>query len=241
MSASAGKFTHKYEMQNVQFVLDILHLLTVSPSGEKMTTFVEKMTSASKYKVFRMLHTLEIKNFVARNSAGDYHLGPAAFSLARGILSDNGRASKLRPVLEELAAATGEAVYLGRMNDEMALLIDAVECRQVVRAIGCLGASFPVTEGRLLEESPICRIYGADETLLDEVSTLSVVFAGQHELRQMTLVLAVPVCRMNEAHITEELLPLLSRCARNLGEMYGWQDSRHLGRQTLKSYTYLSG
>src|SRR5690606_10506209 len=130
---------------NVQFVLDILHLLTVSPSGEKLTTFVEKMTSASKYKVFRMLHTLESKDFVARNSAGDYHLGPAAFSLARGILSDNGKASKLRPVLEELGAATGEAVYLAKVKDEEALLIDEVECRQVVRAISCLGQSFPVT------------------------------------------------------------------------------------------------
>ena len=241
MAASAGKFTHKYEMQNVQFVLDILHLLTVSPSGEKLTTFVEKMTSASKYKVFRMLHTLETKDFVVRNSAGDYHLGPAAFSLARGILSDQGKASKLRPVLEDLGAATGEAVYLARVKEAEALLIDVVETRQVVRAISCLGSSFPVTGGRLLEESSICRIYGAEETLLADVATLSAVFAPQHELRQTALVVAVPACRFNEARLAGELLPLLSRCARELGEMYGWQESRLFDRQTRKKYAYLLG
>lgn len=221
MTANAGKVTQKYEVKNVRIVLDILNLLSASHSGEKLSPFARKMNGVSKNRLFRTLSTLETEAFVSKSSDGDYHLGPAAYGLAKGILLDVDGASSLRPVMRRLGEATREAVYLGTVADGEALLIDFEESVQKVRTINCLGKVFMVTDGNLVEEAAGYRIYAAHDSLLGDVTTLSVVFSDNFRSHPVALILVAPSCRISQQRIVAELLPIIAGHARNYVETFG--------------------
>ena len=98
----------------------------------------------SKATVLRLLRTLEREGFVAR--AGErhgYRLGPALIRL--GVVAR--RASTLqvvaRPVLERLAAETGETVTLETLAGDEALILDEVRGRYLVSTAPEIGTRWP--------------------------------------------------------------------------------------------------
>ena len=222
MTANAGKVTHKYEVKNVRVVLDILNFLCASHSGEKLSPFARKMGGVSKNRLFRTLSTLETEAFVSKSSEGDYQLGPAAYGLAKGILLDVDGAVTLRPVMRRLGATTREAVYLGTVVDGEVLLIDFEESVQKVRAINCLGRAFTVTDGTLVEEAAGYRVYAAENSLLGEVTTLSVVFSDIFTSHPVALVLVAPSGRISQEQLVSGLLPIIAGHARDFVDTFGF-------------------
>jgi len=238
MVTKTSKFTHKYEVQNIHFVLDILQFLSVSRTGESLATFVKKMPDTSKNKVFRILHTLEIHEFITKSIDGEYLLGPWAYKMARSILTDNHNLVMMRSVQEQLAAKTQEAVYLGILKDDEALLTELVECKKIVRAASCIGESFRITNGTLIGSTPTCQIYVGKDTLMADVTTVSALFTSSNGVSPVALVLVAPSCRISEVRIANDLHAILSAYELNLSALYGLERTSQTvssGKQSMQN------
>jgi DNA-binding IclR family transcriptional regulator len=233
MPPKAREFGHKYEVQNVHLILDILQVLSVSRSGKSLAAFVEKIPETSKNKIFRILHTLESHTFITKNTDGEYLLGPWAYKMARSILANDNTISMARSVQEQLAAATQEAVYLGVLKEDEATLIELVECKKMVRAANCIGASLLITNGDLIENTPASKIYVAKNTLMNDVTTIAAVFNTGKKAPPLALVLVVPALRISEQRLTSQLAPLMANYAERLTEMYGLRDLKLHGAAIL--------
>lgn len=225
MPVEIVKSGSKYEVQNVKDVLDILQRLSASQRGERFSHLSRKCGGVSKNRLYRMLCTLEAEAFVTKDRKGGYSLGPAAYGMAKGILVDQDFAAALQPVMRKLAAVTQEAVYVARMVGNVALLIDYEESAQKVRAVRCLGKTFDVTDGVLIEEAESYRVYAAEDLLVAEVTTVSVVFKDCFQ-EQLALVVIAPTCRMSKSRISGELLPELTGQAEEAVSIIGFKCSR---------------
>jgi DNA-binding IclR family transcriptional regulator len=84
-------------------------------------------TGISRTTAYRMLRTLELKEFLAFDRESErYHLGRAMIPGAYLALSYLGFARSTHPFLEELARATGETVELTVQSAQGAVVVDQV-------------------------------------------------------------------------------------------------------------------
>ena len=88
---------------------------------------ISRHTSISKTTAYRMLRTLERTGFVSYSSVSErYSIGPAAIPLAYLSLSHVGFSNLTHPILEKLAAATGETVELAVEGQGEVVVVDHV-------------------------------------------------------------------------------------------------------------------
>lgn len=88
---------------------------------------ISRKTGISKTTAYRMLRTLEWKGFLAFDPETElYHIGPATVPGAYLTLSYVGFARSTHPILEQLAAATGETVELAVEGKGGAVVVDQV-------------------------------------------------------------------------------------------------------------------
>jgi IclR family acetate operon transcriptional repressor len=88
---------------------------------------VSRKTGISKTTAYRMLRTLEWKGFLTFNPTTElYHIGPATIPVAYLSLSYVGFAPSTHPILENLAATTGETVELAVEGRGGAVVVDQV-------------------------------------------------------------------------------------------------------------------
>ncbi len=88
---------------------------------------ISRTTGISKTTAYRMLRTLEWKGFVAFEPETErYHIGPANIPGAYLTLSYVGFSRSTHPILEQLAAATGETVELAVEGRGGAVVVDQV-------------------------------------------------------------------------------------------------------------------
>src|SRR5690348_5509651 len=80
--------------------------------------------------------------FASVDDQGRYSLGDRLLGL--GSADDASLAAMFRPVLEEVAAATGETVDLSVLRGEQMLFIDQIESVHRLRAVSAVGARFPM-------------------------------------------------------------------------------------------------
>ena len=91
---------------------------------------IGRQTGISKTTAYRMLRTLEWKGFVTFDSATErYHLGPATIPGAYLSLSNVGFVRSTHPLIEDLAARTGETVELAVEGVGGAVVVDQVATR----------------------------------------------------------------------------------------------------------------
>lgn len=98
----------------------------------------------SKATVFRLLRTLEQDGFVARDvERHGYRLGPALIRL--GVVARRATTLQVaaRPVLERLAAETGETVTLETLAGDEVLIVDEVPGRYLVSTAPEIGTRWP--------------------------------------------------------------------------------------------------
>lgn len=89
---------------------------------------IARRTGISKTTAYRMLRTLEWTGFVTYSPDSErYGIGPAALPLSYLTLSHVGFSHLTHPVLERLAAATGETVELAVEGKGEAVVVDHVE------------------------------------------------------------------------------------------------------------------
>jgi DNA-binding IclR family transcriptional regulator len=132
-----------YLIQSVSRALDILEAFTAG-EGELGVTELSRRLKLHKNNVFRLLATLETRGYVEQDKeSGNYRLGLKTFEVASVFTHHLGLVRQARPVLEQLAQATGEAAYLGVLDGPSVMCVDMVDTTQPVRVVSHLGRRLP--------------------------------------------------------------------------------------------------
>lgn len=109
--------------------------MEISLTGDQMLTVLEcvgregpvsaadvaRICEMNRTVAHRLLTTLAQRAYI-RREAGGYILGPSVLQLARGM--DDDLRSKARPIMQRLAAETGETVVLHGIADAEAVVIE---------------------------------------------------------------------------------------------------------------------
>jgi DNA-binding IclR family transcriptional regulator len=132
-----------YLIQSVSRALDILEAFTAN-EGELGVTELSRRLKLHKNNVFRLLATLETRGYVEQDKeSGNYRLGMKTFEVSSVFTHHLGLVRQARPVLEQLAQATGEAAYLGVLEGPSVVCVDMVDTSLPVRVVSHLGRRLP--------------------------------------------------------------------------------------------------
>ena len=105
--------------------LDVLECLAAGPLT---AADISKQIGVAKPTVYRLLNTLQSRDYVARDGDGTrYQLGSAALSLGSAATSGAGLVSLVRPFMTGLAASYGETVNLAIMTGGQILYLDVLQ------------------------------------------------------------------------------------------------------------------
>ncbi len=132
-----------YTIQSVLHAFDILESFTRT-EGELGVTELAKRLSLHKNNVFRLLATLEHRGYIEQNKATEnYRLGPKTLQLGSIFIEQRECRRQARPILENLAAASGETTVVAVLRGNKVIYMDSVETDRTVRAVSRIGAIFP--------------------------------------------------------------------------------------------------
>lgn len=114
-------------------VMDILHAVSNEPEGLTLAQLSEQLR-LPKTSVFSLLKALEAGQYV-RGRDGRYTPGDQALRLAASLGQARAFPKSARPVLEWLAAETGETILLGVRSDEGHEIsyVDVIESEKPLR------------------------------------------------------------------------------------------------------------
>lgn len=134
-------------------ILRLLDILAKKPEGLTLAE-LNTVLESPKSSLLNLLRPLVSDGYLL-HSHGLYRLGPTAFRLAANIMSVWNFGKLVRPFLEELAARSGESVYIGVIDREEQLItyIDTIESAKSVRYSISVGATRPLyctAAGRVL-------------------------------------------------------------------------------------------
>ena len=119
-----------------------LSLLDQFSQGEKEYTLSELSSKleVSKNKVFRMLATLELNEYIVKNQlTGGYRLGNKALSLGRAYINSRNVIGGSRSVLEAFIAKYNETIGLVLFKNDCIIVEDVVMSTHPVRAVLQIG------------------------------------------------------------------------------------------------------
>ena len=98
----------------------------------------------SQSTAHRLMAMLVYHGFATQNPATRvYRAGPALFEIGLAVVSNLDIRAAARPVLESLAATTGETVHLGLLEGNEVRFIDVVESGLALRVSGRVGRRLP--------------------------------------------------------------------------------------------------
>lgn len=133
-----------YTIQSVSHALDVLEQFT-DESDELGVTELSKRLKLHKNNVFRLLATLEARGYIEQNRATEnYRLGVRCLGLGQRFLQQTGLLRQARPVLEELAKSCRETVFVSVLQQNVAVILDAVEPVRSVRLVSRIGDFMPL-------------------------------------------------------------------------------------------------
>ncbi|MFT4296729.1 MAG: IclR family transcriptional regulator [Micropruina sp.] len=136
--------------QSVRRALDLLSRLAFGPAS---LDELSRDAPVHKTTVMRLLHTLEAKGFVVRDSQQHYTLGPKFFELSTLALEQRDIRAIARPHLLQLGVRTGHTVHLAAFEGPDVVYLDKIESRQPVRMysrIGLTAALHAAAVGKVL-------------------------------------------------------------------------------------------
>jgi DNA-binding IclR family transcriptional regulator len=133
-----------YIIQKVCSALDVLDQLKMDARGELGVTELSRRLDLQKNMVFRLLASLESRNFVEQNLAtGGYRLGLKNLEMCQGISHQLKLNTHARPILEELTLALQETSCVSVFKKGYVFCVDSVETPLPVRVVTQLGRWFP--------------------------------------------------------------------------------------------------
>lgn len=107
--------------------------------GEIGTNELARRTGINASSVSRLLATLAASGYVEQTPAGRYRLGVRLLQLGNRALDALDLRSLARPVLESLAAATGETATLSVPGGHDAVTVDFARSPQAVQSVAQIG------------------------------------------------------------------------------------------------------
>jgi IclR family KDG regulon transcriptional repressor len=128
-----------YMIQSVAHALDVLEEFR-DETEELGVTELSKKLKLHKNNIFRILATLQSRNYIEQNRFNDnYRLGIKCLELGQTFIHQRGLLNQARPILLELAEATGETSYISILRGKEVVYLDAVETSSTVRVVSRVG------------------------------------------------------------------------------------------------------
>jgi IclR family transcriptional regulator, KDG regulon repressor len=132
-----------YTIRSVSHALDILESFTRT-EDEFGVTELAKRLGLHKNNVFRLLATLEHRDYIEQNKKTEnYRLGPKTLQIGAIFIEQRECRRQARPVLESLCASSGETAVVAVLRGNKVIYMDGVETGKTVRAVSRIGAMFP--------------------------------------------------------------------------------------------------
>jgi DNA-binding IclR family transcriptional regulator len=133
-----------YIIHTVSNALDLLDQFQ-GDEAELGVTELSRRLKLHKNNVFRLLATLESRDFIEQNQAtGNYRLGLKNLKLGQTTSRQMGLLRQARPVLELMTARHNETSYVAVLKDSSVIYLDVVESCLPVRVVPRIGAWLPI-------------------------------------------------------------------------------------------------
>ena len=126
-------------------VLDLLEIVLVG-DGCSLTA-AANAAGLTPTSALRHLRALEARGYLVRDDGGLYGVGPTMVRLAAGVRvqgSLDDLIGAAQPVLEGLAAVTGESAYLAVADRDTATYVACAESARAIRHVGWVGQHVPL-------------------------------------------------------------------------------------------------
>ena len=111
--------------QTVLKALDVLECLSAADHSLNVTK-VAQVCGLSRPTTYRLLATLQSRNYVRQTQDGHYDLGTNVLSLSRSFLEHLDLPELARPILCELSQVSNETTHLGILDDVSILYVGKV-------------------------------------------------------------------------------------------------------------------
>lgn len=132
----------QYILSSVDKALDILDLL--SEHDELSVSEISRKLKMGKASAFRILYTLERRQFIYKNSDAKYGLGIKLAHYGMKVLERRFDIAHVRPFLHELKNKHNETVHLGILDaDCNVIVIDKVESDRTIQMTSRFGGKLP--------------------------------------------------------------------------------------------------
>jgi DNA-binding IclR family transcriptional regulator len=122
-------------------------ILDAVRAGEHTFTGVRRATGLTPSTTHRLLGALEEHGMLMFVGGYGYRLGPRLLGLAASARRDMPLRERAHPVLEALAASTGEGAQLYVRSGDRRICLDSVESGSELRTIVDIGAELPIDAG----------------------------------------------------------------------------------------------
>lgn len=139
----AKKDKSEYIIQAVDHALDLLEQFQ-GEVDELGVTELSKRLKLHKNNVFRLLATLESRNYIEQNRVTEnYRLGLKTLELGQTFIKQMGLLRQSRPVLEALVRECNETTYVAILKESHIVYLDVVETDLTVRVVPRVGSRLP--------------------------------------------------------------------------------------------------
>ncbi|HEY6871809.1 MAG TPA: IclR family transcriptional regulator [Geobacteraceae bacterium] len=176
----AKKDKSDYIVYTVLHALDILEQFH-GDVDELGVTELSKRLRLHKNNVFRLLATLESRNYIEQNKhTENYRLGLKNLELGQTVIKQMGLLRRSRPVLESLARSCNETCYVAVLRDAHVIFLDAAETSLPVRVASRLAARLP------LHCTAAGKVLLADDIAQGEQRSFAIGELGRHTPKTIT-------------------------------------------------------
>lgn len=186
--------------RSIDRVLDIVE--TVISAGSISLTETATLNDLTPTTALRYLRALETRGYVHRGDDGSYSVGATLRRLTLSVADGSTLVHLVemtRPILDELAATTGETTYLGISDGTAARYFAAAESRRAIRHTGGVGTILPLDGtaigAALADPGTVATVRDAIEP---DITAISIAISGD------TAVSVVgPTHRLDDAVVAE--------------------------------------
>jgi DNA-binding IclR family transcriptional regulator len=133
-----------YVIQSVSHALDVLEQFR-GESEEIGVTELSKRLKLHKNNVFRLLATLESRDYIEQNKVTEnYRLGLKCLQLGEAYVRQVGFLDQAKLILRELVKGTQESAFAALRKGMEIVPLDFVEPERIVRVVPFVGATLPL-------------------------------------------------------------------------------------------------
>ena len=132
-----------YTIRSVSRAIDLLEQFQGDVAEIGLTDLSRRM-QLPKNNIFRLLATLQARNYVEQNEASErYRLGFKAIDLGQTAIRQLGHLNNSRLIMEELVRECNETACVSVLKDFSVVNLDLVECDHPLRVMPRIGVRLP--------------------------------------------------------------------------------------------------